>query len=144
MTYYLVTVAHAVPPNFTYGMGFPLSLGDPTYYEAMQFDTDEDPERILDVVFTVCNVDGPEHLPNHLRNYAAHVRKYRTIGNRSLSVGDIVVLTPLVGRGKAWICAPVGWEHTEIPEIVPTPKVGTAVPLGKSAAREAHDALNAR
>lgn len=141
MTYYLVTVAHAVPPDFTYGMGFPLSLGEPTYYEALQFDTDEgDPMEMLGIVWTVCNVDTAEQLPGWLANYRAHVRKYRHLGNRSLSVGDVVVLTPLAGRGHAWICAPTCWDGIEIPEIVPTPKDS----FGRSAAREAHDALNAR
>lgn len=141
MTYYLVTIAHAVPPDFTYGMGHPLSLGEPTYYEALQFDTEDGtPEDVLEIVWTVCNVDTAEQLPGWLANYAAHVRKYRHLGNRSLSVGDVVVLTPLVGGGQAWICAPVGWERINMPEIVPTPKDA----FGKSAAREAHDHLNAR
>lgn len=140
MTYYLVTVAHAVPPNFTYGMGFPLSLGEPTYYEAMQFDTDDGPpEDVLDIVFRICNVDTAEQLPGWLANYRAHAEMYRHLGNRSLSVGDVVVLTPLVGGGQAWICAPAGWERIEMPEIVFAPRGSP-----QSAARQAHDALNAR
>lgn len=140
MTYYLVTVAHAVPPNFTYGMGFPLSLGDPTYYEALSWNTSllDNPKDLLEVVWTIGNADGPDDLPASMRFWQPHTRRYRELGNRSLSVGDVVVLTNASGS-QAWICAPVGWERIEMPEIVPTPRRSA-----QSAARQAHDALNAR
>lgn len=142
MTYYHVTIAHAVPPNFTYGMGHPLSLGEPTYYEAMSLSTSlfEEPEHLLEVVWAIGNVDSPEQLPEAMSAYAADAGRYRELGNRSLSVGDVVVLANASGS-TAWICAPVGWEHIEVPEVVLTPRT---IPAPRSAAREAHDVLNAR
>lgn len=137
MTFYDVTVAHAVPPNFTYGLGLPLSLGEPTYYEAMRFATGllDEPKHLLEVAWTIGNVDDPDQLPDHLAIYTADAHRYRELGNRSLSVGDIVVLTNASGS-QAWICAPVGWHAIEPPEVIPTS------PRAELSA--ARNALNAR
>ena len=126
---YIVTICHAHPPQFTHGMGINLEglNGEPTYYEALQIiEEAEEPTEVLEVAFTLGNVDGPEMLPDRLSHLADEVRKYRALGNRSLSVGDVVILTPVSTvaseRPSAWICASLGWEQLErIPEVVPTP-----------------------
>ena len=139
MIEYTPTITHAVPPQFLYGIA-DLGEAQPTYYEAYTPNplAAKEPKELLEMLWVVCNVDAPEDLPGHLAGLAEDTRQYRALGNRSLSVGDVVILTPVQGgHASAWICAPVGWERmARVPEPVPTPSGATW-----SAARSAHDAL---
>ena len=53
-------------------------------------------DAALNVVFEQLNIDDPEHI---------WALRYRLAGNRSLSVGDVVV----TGE-TAWVVAPIGWK----------------------------------
>lgn len=137
----LATICHAVPPRFGLGAARADEADDPpTYYEALAVRMAAgEPAEVLERVFRLANADGPGELPPDLAGHAADVARYRELGNRSLSVGDVVVLTPDEGRSRAWVCAPLGWHPLDaVPEPVPTPPGAT-----RSAARAAHDAHDA-
>lgn len=65
-------------------------------------DTD-DAERALETVFTELNTDCPTQ---------PWAREYRADRNRSLSVGDVVVLGE-----TAWACASAGWDRISSDEL---------------------------
>ena len=131
----LVTIAHAVPPQFHHGM-MELDLDAPAYYEAFRYWSTASYERVLDDAFRICNVDDPSMLGPELRDYADEVRDYRKLGNRSLSVGDVVILTGSDAT-SAWRCLSLGWEHLEeVPDVHLTEDEAV-----NSAARVAHEYL---
>lgn len=68
---------------------------------AAVFDLDiDDTDRALETVFHELNIDAPTQ---------PWAREYRADRNRSLSVGDVVV----VGE-TAWACASAGWNQISI------------------------------
>lgn len=136
---YIVTISHAHPPQFLYGIVSDIkgpTDEQPTYYEALQLIATGEHEQVLEDMFILGNVDEPEMLPDRLSHLAQEVRQYRRMGNRSLSVGDIVILTPVDSseHASSWMCAPIGWKRMDhIPEVVPT-----SFDDSSSAARRAH------
>lgn len=61
---------------------------------------------VLRVVFDVFNVGDD---PDFFNPPSPHAIEYRKAGNRSLSVGDVVVLD-----GRAYACARFGWDTIEL------------------------------
>lgn len=94
-------------------LGMSLTVAE-HYYEAIHSDEEwgADDFVILRECFEQFNIDEP----------ATDIgREYRQLGNRSLSVGDVVVI-----RGRAYLCAPVGWTPLEeIPRYTKTPHEAT-------------------
>jgi hypothetical protein len=115
------TVLHSVGP----GMFFGYLPGQSHLHLAhvFQLDVQDDvaafakPQFIAEILWTLCNVDGPEDLHGDWQVYAPQVAEYRRRRNRSLSMGDVVLLE------KAWEdqaeplgalhAVSVGWEMLE-------------------------------
>ena len=65
---------------------------------ADKFDVHADSlQHAADVAWVICNVDSPNDLPTYLREHVETVKKYRERRNRSLSVGDVLILE---GQGE--------------------------------------------
>lgn len=77
--------------------------------------------RIRELVFEQLNIDDPGQ---------EWARRYREAGNRSLSVGDVVI----VGQ-HIWAVAPVGWDpllpHELIPIVPPDQRLWWMIPLAE-------------
>lgn len=69
------------------------------------------------LVWTLGNVDGPDDLPVHLSLYGRQVREYRDRMNRSLSVGDVLLMEDLDTEDRQVLgvmaCEQVGWRGLE-------------------------------
>lgn len=124
MTNFRVVVAHNVSADSFVRW----SSGMSELFYAHTFTVTADtPELACDLVWLLTNVDDHEHLRQahpHLAEYCDTVKEYRVAGNRSLSMGDVLVITGLVGPSQiqvnhgAWTPAIVGWKQlTRIPEI---------------------------
>lgn len=62
--------------------------------EVAQFDVPgTSPQEAADLVFMLCNIDGPGDLPAKYEDQAAAVKAYRENRNRSLSVADVLLVT---------------------------------------------------
>lgn len=64
------------------------------YRAVITYERSGDTHAVLNHAFETLNIGGCEI-----------ARRYRADGNRSLSVGDLVVVD-----GEAWLCARFGWE----------------------------------
>lgn len=109
----------------------------------------ENDEAALNLAYHLCNIDGPHMLTASQRNYAPAVQRYRDRGNRSLSVADVVTLTPLevdnsstpvaiTARSRAWAVATIGFEPLDgTPTFAPDDPAATtsASYLAHTAAR---------
>jgi len=86
-----VKVLHAVGP----GMFASYHSEGSELFHAHDFEIVADnPEQAADLVWTLCNVDGANHLTAiraDLGVYAPQVTAYRQRKNRSLSMGDVLV-----------------------------------------------------
>lgn len=102
---YLAVVTHNHGPEalWTYRGGAPLA-------EATRFHVVADtPHVACEWTWLVCNVDTPSELPDHLTGHATDTARYRRRRNRSLSMGDVVILTPdPASNGDAEGSAPTG------------------------------------
>lgn len=112
---YLAVVTHNHGPEamWTYRPGAPLA-------EATRLHLDADtPHAACEQAWVICNVDEPGQLPDALRHHAADVAGYRSRSNRSLSMGDVVILTPApdgadkTGEMTAWAAADMGFAQIE-------------------------------
>lgn len=79
--------------------------GEPdSLYQAISFDSPPPScgsmKRLLDIIWEQLNIDVPQ------TNWAIEYRRRR---NRSLSVGDVVVLGE-----QAWACESVGWRPVSV------------------------------
>jgi len=83
----------------------PYAPGQTVYLAFKYHEADADPRVILNAAFERFNV-GTDDI----------ARRYREGGNRSLSVGDLVVID-----GEAWACASAGWD--QVPAPAPAPPV---------------------
>ena len=63
------------------------------------------------LLWTLGNVDGPDDLPEHLSSYGNQVWAYRQRMNRSVSVGDVVMVYSHDDSRMiaVLVCEPVGW-----------------------------------
>lgn len=75
-------------------------------------------DQACELLWTLCNVDDANHLASvrsDLSLYGRQVAEYRRRKNRSLSIGDAVVLHELGGDSKRWVgmyaVAAVGWQQ---------------------------------
>lgn len=107
---YLALVAHAGPGANQYHEATHMRVRAPFEDEA------------LDLVFTLCNVGaGPGQ-----ERYESAVNEYRQLGNRSLSVGDVIVLSAPGIIPVAYKVASLGFTKLdEVPKIKRTP-IGSA------------------
>ncbi len=73
----------------------------------------DSPELACDLIWTLTNVDSADDLrlrSPHLARYAEQVTAYRERRNRSLSVGDVVVLFERERPLGSWAVAPFGFD----------------------------------
>ena len=77
----------------------------------------DNPGLATEVIWVLTNVDSADHLRldyPHLAQYAEDVTLYRARRNRSLSVGDVVMLHAGEAFVTAQSCEKVGWKpYTE-------------------------------
>jgi len=114
-----VTVLHNVARGSFFG--FRPDTADLRHAHTFQVVADNVNEAAK-LMWLLCNVDGPDDLPAHLSLYAAQVEHYRQRMNRSLSVGDVLVMERLEPEQQFEIagvmaCEVVGWKGLEyVPE----------------------------
>lgn len=93
--------------------------GDGDHHHAHTFQVMADNvDLAADVVYTLANVDNEDMLPANLRLYGPQVKHYRERMNRSMTVGDILVMEALsedTARIAAVLgCQPTGWTKLDI------------------------------
>lgn len=105
--------------EFDYAFALELGDTDPRH-------PDWEPHQIvLELAFGVTNsYAGELHCP---ACYSDLVAAYRAAGNRSLSVGDVV----LVGEGL-WFCASLGWDFIDQPSANLRAAIEAAFDRGRS------------
>jgi len=112
-----VTVLHNVERNSFFG--FNPETADLRHAHTFQVVADNVNEAAK-LVWILGNVDGPDDLSTHLSLYGPQVWEYRKRMNRSLSVGDVLVLEDLDRDDQivgVMACESVGWKGLEyVPE----------------------------
>lgn len=79
----------------------------------------DSPEQALDLIWTLTNVDPMDlrlNLP-HLAEYVEQMEHYRRRMNRSMCVGDVVVLIEGDRLAGSYACDVIGWSRLDDPVI---------------------------
>jgi len=128
MTLHLITVYHNTAGRFEpYAVGHDLV---DVISHCRHLPEATDPTDIADWMYSVLNadLDDLEHARENSGGESAFLLActYRLLDLRSLSTGDVVVIT--VAERTTWLaCEPIGWRRISTPTVPASPKLSTAV-----------------
>lgn len=108
-----VTVLHNVVRGSFFG--FDPEIADLRHGHTFQVIADNVNEAAK-LTWMLANIDSADDLPAHLSSYGPQVFKYRERMNRSLSVGDVLVMEDLDNHYETvgvMACEMVGWKGLE-------------------------------